>query len=459
MQITVLNGSPKGEISVTLQYVRYLQKAFPEHQFKIFHIAQSIRQLEKEPSLFEEVIAAVAAADGVLWAFPLYIFLVHADYKRFIELIRERGAAAAFRHKYAAALSTSIHFYDHTAHNYIQAVCDDLEMKYTGYFAAEMDDLLKEELRKQFHCFAAGFFHDIAVQAPTARRYQPLPPAMPAYLPGPSQAGPRVALRGHRVVIVADAAGSDTNLGKMLAKFESCFSEPVERLQLDTLKINGGCLGCIRCGYDNVCVYGDSDDVRQAYQKLEAADIVVYAGTIVDRYFSSRWKLFIDRRFEKTHQPLFTGKQFAYIISGPLSQLPNLTEILHSTAEYDRANLAGVVTDEAGSGAEIDALLADLAERLVRLADQQYVPPATFRGVAATVIFRDAIWGRLRFVFQGDHRYFKRHGFYDFPQQQWGQRFFNGFMTVLFRIPPVRRVIQRETKQQMIAHFQKVLKP
>ncbi len=31
MKITVLSGSPKGDDSVTLQYVRYMEKTFPAH--------------------------------------------------------------------------------------------------------------------------------------------------------------------------------------------------------------------------------------------------------------------------------------------------------------------------------------------------------------------------------------------------------------------------------------------
>jgi multimeric flavodoxin WrbA len=53
----------------------------------------------------------------VLWAFPLYYLLVASQYKRFIELIFENNSTAAFKGKYAAVLTTSINFYDHTAHN------------------------------------------------------------------------------------------------------------------------------------------------------------------------------------------------------------------------------------------------------------------------------------------------------------------------------------------------------
>ena len=97
MRIVVLNGSPKGDLSITLQYVLLIRKKFPEHQFKVFNIAQEIRKLERDESAFKEVIDEVRASDGVLWAFPLYFLLVHSHYKRFIELVFERGVGDAFR--------------------------------------------------------------------------------------------------------------------------------------------------------------------------------------------------------------------------------------------------------------------------------------------------------------------------------------------------------------------------
>ncbi len=87
MKIIVLNGSPKGELSVTMQYVAYLAKLYPQHEFNIVHIAQRIKRLENDRTAFDQVIDQVRAADAVLWGFPLYILIVHAHYKRFIELI------------------------------------------------------------------------------------------------------------------------------------------------------------------------------------------------------------------------------------------------------------------------------------------------------------------------------------------------------------------------------------
>ena len=126
MKIIVLNGSPKGPQSVTMQYVSYVAKRHPGHELRVFHVAQRVHGLEKDRRRFEAIIEEIRSADGVLWAFPLYFLLVSSQYKRFIELIWERNAVGAFAGRYAAALSTSINFYDHTAHAYIRGISEDL---------------------------------------------------------------------------------------------------------------------------------------------------------------------------------------------------------------------------------------------------------------------------------------------------------------------------------------------
>ena len=119
MKIVVLNGSPKGDSSCTIHSVMYLQRKFPKHEFSIINIAKRIKGIERKRKAFDGIIEEIDGADGVLWAFPLYILMVPSRLKRFIELIYERGAEVTFNGKYAAALSTSVHFNDHIAHRYI----------------------------------------------------------------------------------------------------------------------------------------------------------------------------------------------------------------------------------------------------------------------------------------------------------------------------------------------------
>ena len=66
MKIVVLNGSPKGDSSVTIHSVKYLQKKYPEHEFNILHIAKRIKGIERNRNTFDSIIDEIAASDGLL---------------------------------------------------------------------------------------------------------------------------------------------------------------------------------------------------------------------------------------------------------------------------------------------------------------------------------------------------------------------------------------------------------
>ena len=140
MKIVVLNGSPKGQVSVTMQYVRFLEKKSPQHKFTILNVCHDSKQLEEDEGAFNAAIKTIQNADAVLWATPVYVFVVPGPYKRFIELVIERGVTTAFKGKYAVILTTSVHFFDHTAHAYLHGISEDFGMHVAGSHSAEMYD-------------------------------------------------------------------------------------------------------------------------------------------------------------------------------------------------------------------------------------------------------------------------------------------------------------------------------
>jgi hypothetical protein len=97
------------------------------------------------------------------------------QYKRFIELIFERKQENAFSGKYAVSVSTSVHFFDHTAHNYICGICDDLEMHYAGGYSAAMYDLMKKPERARWLAFIDNFLDAASRRIATPRIYPPIP--------------------------------------------------------------------------------------------------------------------------------------------------------------------------------------------------------------------------------------------------------------------------------------------
>ena len=56
MKILVLNGSPKGENSITLQTLRYLEKKLKISGMEVLHVGQKIKALEKD---FSPALAAI----------------------------------------------------------------------------------------------------------------------------------------------------------------------------------------------------------------------------------------------------------------------------------------------------------------------------------------------------------------------------------------------------------------
>jgi len=455
MKIAVLNGSPKGRISVTMQYVHFLELKFPDTEFQLFDVAQKIKKLEEDEGAFQETIRDISAADAVLWAFPLYFFLVSSQYKRFIELIFERGAASAFHSKPAAVLTTSIHFFDHTAHNYLSAICDDLGMKLVGSYSAEMNDLHRSSERKRLRMFGQLFIDAVHNGIPTIKGNKPL--TVPVTVYAPARPTP-VATNGKKVLIVVDDLDEDSNLHRMVENLQMTFSPRAELVQLKEVDIKGGCLGCLQCGLDNVCIYQGKDEFIDFFNRqVKAADILFIAGSIRDRFLSSLWKCFFDRSFFNGHIPVLESRQIGFVISGPLGQVQNLREILAGYVGMQHANLVGFVSDDIGSSAEIDAALQGIAVYAVRCERLGYVQPPTFYQVGGGKIFRDAIWSRLRFVFQADHKYFKERGFYDFPRRGFRWWMTSGSLIVLTKIPFLRREFIKRVKEEMIKPYVRIL--
>jgi multimeric flavodoxin WrbA len=453
MKIVVLNGSPKGDVSVTMQYVAYLRKKFPGHAYEILNVAQDVRKIERDTAAWDAVIGSTRSADLVLWAFPLYYMVVCSQYKRFIELIFERNAQDAFAGTYAASLSTSIHYFDQTAHAYIHAVSDDLGMKYLGFYSAEMRDLLSGEERERLEKFASVLFGSVKEQYPVQRENAPLVWPAHAYVPGPRQ-NP-VPSGTKKVVILTDSDGSSPDLDAMTDRLLKNFSGPVEMVNLHDVDIRGGCLGCCRCGYDNTCVYTDG---YTGFFKdtLVPADIIIMAGSVRDRYLSSIWKQFFDRSFFNGHIPALAGKQIGFVIAGPLRQLPTLKEVLTAWADNGGCH-AQFVTDEVSASGELDALLDAMAARLLQCAETGYLPPRTFYAVGGQKVFRDNIYSGMRLVFQADYRYYRDHGKFDFPQADLTTRLMNAVLVPLTRIPGFRKKVFADMKHHMIAPFAPVL--
>ena len=409
MNILILNGSPAGKDSITLQTAEYLKVLFPEHSYETLHVGQRIRSMEKD---FSEAAKALADADLILFTYPVYTFLVPAQLHRFIELIKENKADV--RGKYAAQISTSKHFYDTTAHRFIRDICDDLGLRYIDGLSADMDDLLNEKGRKEAEEFFRFLLWNME-EGLVPKRGAAVREAFAPVIASEGILTARKDLLHAAVVTDYDPADPPEALTAMIRRFTRGLPGSCEIINLHEFPFAGGCLGCFHCASDGTCIYKDGFD-SFLREHVNGADAVIYAFTIKDHSMGYRFKLFDDRQFCNGHRTVTMGKPVGYLIDGDMVAEENLRTLIEARAQVGGNFLAGAASDAADPNGEIDRLARTLVYAVLR----HYQPPKNFYGVGGLKIFRDLIY-QMQGLMKEDHRFYKEHGFYDFPQKNKGR--------------------------------------
>ena len=443
MKILVLNASPKGKNSATVHTALYLQALHPEHEFTFLPVGQRIKAYEKD---FSPVRAALEQAELVLFCYPVYTFIAPYQLHRLIELIKADGVDLTG--KFASQITTSKHFYDVTAHRYVEENCCDLGMKVIRGFSADMEDLLTEQGQKdarnffdqlKFSC-EHGPFVVPPVKAPTRQKsvYRPVLPQVDKDCSGD-------------VVIVTNCAENDENLANMIADFRAVLPCESRVVNLRQFPFDGGCLGCFGCAVTGKCVYKDGfDDFLR--NTIQTADGFVYAFTIADHYTQSSFKCFDDRQFCNGHRTVTHGTPIAYLVSGDYQYEPNLRMILEGRAEVGGNYLCGVATDEGDTAREI----RQLAENLAFAMDKKLTRPANFYGVGGMKIFRDLIYV-MQGLMKADHKFYKQQGIYDFPQKQKKRILQMKLVGALLAVPSIQKQAKGKMTEAIVGPYRKVI--
>ena len=114
--------------------------------------------------------------------------------------------------------------------------------------------------------------------------------------------------------------------------------------------------------------------------------------------------------------------------------------------------LAGIASNEQAP----DERIAQLCAQLGYAVAHAYLPPRTFYGVGGMKVFRDLIY-QMRGLMREDHRFYKVHGFYDFPQKRKGRIAGMYLVGAMMRNKKLQKKIGGKMTEGMLMPYKKVL--
>ncbi|QOR36704.1 NAD(P)H-dependent oxidoreductase [Clostridium sp. 'deep sea'] len=454
MKITVINGSPKGNYSVTYQSAKYLQAlASTKHCFTVHHVAQRIISLEKNKAYLNEVYSSMVNSDVVLWIYPVYTFLVPYQLIKFIELLTENTDVCKLKGKYTSQLSTSRHFYDHTAYNYLLQICEDFNMNIIPGHISDMEDLKRVEGQKNLATFLKEIELHVNNNFTSSKKYLAVQHDINKYQSNNlKEITPKE--KTYKITLITDCNEANSNLQQMIDTFIKLMPNSVQVLNLNNVVIKSGCIGCMHCTIEGVCVI--KDDHKEAFNTyVTGSDCVIYATNIKKHSFGSLFKKFTDRQFSNGHRISSMGKPIAYLVSGNLSAEPNLREIIEARCEVGKLYLCDIVTDENNS-ATISHNIESLTKKIMWALNNKAERPVNFLGVGGMKVFRDLIYSMQGLMLE-DHRFYKRYKLYDFPHKNKLSIMQSYLIGLMMKPKAVRKKIMPQLKKQLIKEHQTII--
>ena len=114
--------------------------------------------------------------------------------------------------------------------------------------------------------------------------------------------------------------------------------------------------------------------------------------------------------------------------------------------------LAGIATDESDTDTSVDMMADNLSYAL----ENKNTQPANFYGVGGMKIFRDLIW-QMQGMMKADHKFYKAHGQYDFPQKKPGRMMLMYLVGAMLANPKLKSKMGNSMNDGMLMPYKKVL--
>jgi len=451
MKIVVLNGSPNGNQSVSLQYFHYISRHFSQNNHTVFNIGINF---SKKPEIDNSDLKnKIEEADLILWVFPVFFFNVPSQMKHFIETVIDTDLKDFFKGKYASCITSSIKLSDVTAHKYMHIISEYLGMHYIDGYSAERSDIFVNKERKRILNFATLLFKSVLEKVntfPAFSFYQPS--ANLTKIKDDFYSDLNIEIKGQTLLLYhSDISGSDPQ--RINTGFKNLIKSSY--ISADLAEYNfKPCMGCFKCGYDNECHIKDGF-AAFFNENVKKSDNLIFIIPAKDAFIAAEWKGFFDRMFFNNHIMVLKNVKMGFVLYGQSINKDLTYSLLEMFAASQGAQLTDVVFLE-DAEREVDIKLLVLLKKIKLNENINYQKPLSFYNIAFEKIIKSYVKLDLAPVFYADSKFYCKLSM---------SRFFiviymffrNIFIGFIFLFPVLRKTFYKNINPYTIKKMTKII--
>ncbi len=364
MIVSVLNGSPHGEHSATLQHVRFLASRWLGDEVRVLQVGSEVEEYCQPGEARHRLLDTIAPSNLLLVCFPVYLAMAPAQLMRLLEHLRAEGGDC-LRGKPVALLCTGEGFGMALALRSLRGALETLGCLPVGEWAGEPDSFLRPEGRERLLVYwqelhwavERGMGQAAKGDEPSSYVYSPTGSAR---LGIPDQVSKTI---GRNTVLVTDCEREHASLRSMINTFKLLYPLTIREVSISSFYGARGCIGCSRCAHSRRCIHSDGfEDLIENH--LKPADALVFAAPVAGRLIGSAWKVIFDRLLMTGRWEATRGKPAGWLLSGSLSREGALCDWLQIVGDTQGIALVGMACDEAAEDLQVTDTLLQLAERL-----------------------------------------------------------------------------------------------
>lgn len=268
MKICVLSCSPKGDTSLTLQTIRFLEKFYPEDTFKT--------HMTFTASCPQDVIDDAADSDLIMILSSIFHLNVHAQMISMLDVLAsglKEKLGDDYKKLNFTYLTTSNFLYEIGAHRYVESWARTQKLTFRRALSLKDDSVLTEVGREELYRWFQYTKDTIELSR---------------------NGGIPKATEVRKVSIINDGLNQErTDLIKNLFQERNC---EVKVFNLNDYKIRP-CTACFACYSNRVCHIKD-DFEGLVDEAGTGADLIVNVGTLKCGMLSQQYKFFTDRHVQ-----------------------------------------------------------------------------------------------------------------------------------------------------------------